>query len=218
MSEKIRRITDFYAMTHRLKNTLRAGWVHCGINDARIESVAEHIYGTQMLALAVASEYDLKLDLARVALLIAIHELGECIIGDLPATGALISREEKRRIELEAAMEILSPLGGAELIRDMYMEYHEQVTAEARYAYLVDKLECDLQCKYYEEQGSLHFDKINPTNHAMAERIAHFKSLGHTKISHMWIQNDIDNIFRGDPIFEPLAEFVMANDIFINPE
>lgn len=75
--------------------------------------------------------------------MLAIHELGETVIGDL--TQFQISREEKERIEHEAVHKILSGLIDGEQIERIFLEFDAHKTAEAKFAYMCDKLECDLQ-------------------------------------------------------------------------
>ncbi len=58
-----------------------------------------------MLAIAMKSEYQYDIDMQKVIFMLAIHELGETVIGDL--TQFQISREEKERIEHEAVRKIL---------------------------------------------------------------------------------------------------------------
>ena len=45
-------VVNFYILCNRLKNIIRTGWINWNVNKERLESVAEHIYSTQMLALA----------------------------------------------------------------------------------------------------------------------------------------------------------------------
>ena len=46
-------IIDFYMITNVLKHKIRTGWEELGISSERLESVAEHIYGCLMLAIAI---------------------------------------------------------------------------------------------------------------------------------------------------------------------
>ncbi len=50
-------IIDFYITANKLKNVIRSGWKEVEIKADRIESVAEHVYGTLILALTIESEY-----------------------------------------------------------------------------------------------------------------------------------------------------------------
>ena len=43
-------VIKYYVLCNRLKNIIRKGWLDWNINRDRIESVAEHVYGTLMLA------------------------------------------------------------------------------------------------------------------------------------------------------------------------
>jgi len=189
MTDKIKRVCDFYAITHRLKNELRIGWKMWAVNPDRYESVAEHIYGCQMLAFAIISEFELELDAARVAMLLALHELGECIIGDLPATGCPVSVSEKSEMEKAAVQKILGGLYNSGQLLDLFMEFEEKKTPEARFAYLIDKMECDFQCKYHEEKGFSAFADI-------------------------WIANHVEKHFKSDKTFTKIAQYIIANKVF----
>ena len=95
--EKI--VVDFYVLCYKLKNTIRTGWKDWNVKRDRLESVAEHIYGAQMIALGMYSEYDYEINIWKVILMLAIHELEETIIGDL--TQFQISREEKEKWDMQ---------------------------------------------------------------------------------------------------------------------
>ena len=73
-------VIEFYVLCNRLKNVVRTGWIKWGVNKERVESIAEHIYGTQMLAIAMYSEYNYDLDLKKVLFMLACHELEEILI------------------------------------------------------------------------------------------------------------------------------------------
>ena len=150
---KEQKITDFYVLCNKLKYVIRTGWKDWHVKKERLESVAEHIYGTQMLAIAMYSEFEeyKSLNLYRIILMLAVHELGEIDIGDL--TQFQISKEEKEKKEHAAVHKILSPLLSSEQIEGLFLEFDSHDTPEAMFAYQCDKLECDLQCKLYDEDG-----------------------------------------------------------------
>ena len=75
--KKTERVIEYYVICNRLKTLIRTGWKNWQVQGDRLESVAEHIYGTQMLAIAMYSEYGYDLDLKKVILMLAIHELEE---------------------------------------------------------------------------------------------------------------------------------------------
>ena len=91
--DKAKTVVEYYVLNNKLKNVIRTGWKNWGVNRDRIESVAEHIFGVQSLAIAMHSQYNYEVDLKKVLYMIAVHELEEILIGDL--TSWDISKEEK---------------------------------------------------------------------------------------------------------------------------
>lgn len=156
-------VVNFYVMCNKLKALVRKGWVDWSVHTDRRESVAEHIYSTIMLAVAMKSEYQYDIDIMKVAYMLAIHELGECLISDL--TQFQISKENKKIIEHMAVHDILSDLLDGKQIEEMYLEFDERKNKEAQFAHLCDKLECDLQSKLYGEDNlvDLAEQENNPT-------------------------------------------------------
>ena len=149
-------VINYYVLCNKLKNVIRTGWNDWKVNRDRIESVAEHIYGVQMLALAMKSEYQYDIDIMKVLYMLAIHELGETIIGDL--TQFQISKEEKEKMEHDAVHNILSSLIDGEQIEALFLEFDSHETPEAMFAYQCDKLECDIQSKLYDQEGCVDLE------------------------------------------------------------
>ena len=149
MMSKESNVVNFYVMCNKLKTLVREGWINWSVHAERRESVAEHIYSTIMLAIAMKSEYKYDIDIMKVAYMLGIHELGECLIKDL--TQFQISKENKKVIEHMAVHDILGDLLDGEQIETIWLEFDERKTPEAKFAHLCDKLECDLQSKIYGE-------------------------------------------------------------------
>lgn len=150
LEKKAENVITYYVLCNKLKDIVRTGWKDWNVTRDRIESVAEHIYGVQMLAIAMKSEYKYDIDLSKVIMMLAVHELEEIYIGDL--TQFQISREEKEKIGHEAVEKVLKSLLDKEEIEALILEFDERKTKEALFAYHCDKLECDLQCKIYDEE------------------------------------------------------------------
>ena len=148
---KEEKIINYYVLCNKLKNVIRTGWIDWRVQRDRLESIAEHIYGVQMLAIAMKSEYQYDIDIMKVIYMLAIHELGETVIGDL--TQFEISKKEKEKLEHEAVHNILSSLIDGEEIEKLFLEFDAHETPEAIFAYQCDKLECDIQCKLYDLEG-----------------------------------------------------------------
>ena len=203
------RVIDFYVLTNKLKNVIRTGWLNWHVNSDRVESVAEHVYGVQMLALAMYSEYKYELDIKKVIFMLAIHELEETIIGDL--TFKQISSEDKKIIGHEAVEKILSGLLSGEEIKKIIYEFDEGITEEAKFAYHCDKLECDLQCKLYDEAGCVRYeDQTHSDNHR--EDIMEALRTGTSTWSYHWLSYDRPK-YLDDDNFLSVLDYAIDNKI-----
>ena len=56
-------VINYWVLCNKLKNLIRKGWVDWHVTRERVESVAEHVYSVQMLAIAMKSEYKYDIDL-----------------------------------------------------------------------------------------------------------------------------------------------------------
>ena len=182
---KEQNVVNYYVLCNKLKDVVRTGWVDWKVQRERIESIAEHIFGVQMLAIAMKSEYEYDIDIMKVLYMLAIHELGESIIGDL--TQFQISKEEKEKIEHEAVHGILSSLLDGKQIEELFLEFDARETTEAKFAYQCDKLECDIQSKLYDQEGCV--DLAHQEGNATANNELVKKLLESGKSwSEMWIE------------------------------
>lgn len=206
---KEQNVINYYVICNRLKNVIRTGWKSWNIKRERIESVAEHIYGVQMLAIAMKSEYQYDVDIMKVIFMLAIHELGETIIGDL--TQFQISNNEKVNIEHEAVHKILDGLVDGNQIEELFLEFDSHNTKEAIFAYQCDKLECDLQCKLYDEEGCVDLNK-QEGNDIMNNSIVHELLNNGTSWSNMWLQYG-QLVYPYDENFKAVSNYAMNNKL-----
>lgn len=204
---KEEKVIKYYVLCNRLKNTIRTGWKEWHVKKERIESVAEHIYGVQMLAIAMKSEYSYDIDLEKVILMLAVHELGEITIGDL--TPFQITKAKKMKIEHEAVHNILKDLVDGDKIEELFLEFDDRKTPEAKFAYQCDKLECDLQAKLYGDAVDLDKQQDNKTFYD--ERV---QSLLHEYgvWSTMWLKF-YQKYGPYDENFMAVSEYAVNNDI-----
>lgn len=151
-------IIDFYMFTNILKNKLRTGWVEIEISKERKESIAEHIYGTLMLAIAIDSEYKLDIDMLKVLKMLSLHELEEILMPDYTIRSN-ITIEEKRKKGSICVEKIVSGLLKKDEIINLLDEFNERKSKEAKFCYMIDKIECDFQAKLYDLEGVMDFEK-----------------------------------------------------------
>ena len=161
---KEKNVLTFYALCNKLKDIVRTGWKDWGVNRFRVESIAEHIYGVQMLAIAMWSEYKYNINIEKVLTMIAVHEVEEIVIGDI--TCFQMSKDEKNKLGHKAVADIFKNLSNAEKIENLIYELDEQKTPEAKFAYYCDKLECDIQSKLYDEEHCVDLSNQENNNTA----------------------------------------------------
>ena len=125
---KEERILNYYMLCNKLKDIVRSGWKVWNIKRERVESIVEHIYGVQMLAIAMKSEYQYDINLEKVILMLAIHELGETVIGDLIQFE--IDSKSKEIIEHKAVHTILDGLIEGEKLEELFLEFDAKETNE----------------------------------------------------------------------------------------
>ena len=209
MDKKIKDIMSFYALCSKLKDTIRKGPLTWNANRKRIESVAEHIYGVQMLAISIYYQFGYKLDLNKVIYMLAIHELEEIEIGDLAFYET--TKEDKLEKGKNATDLIIKDLIGKEEISKLLDEYNERKTEEAIFAYHCDKLECDVQMKLYDQEGC--FDLNNQPNNPIIDLPSVRKVLdSESSISNAWIEFDRSK-FEDDPVFIEIINWLKDNNI-----
>lgn len=132
MEEKLENTLRFYVLATQLKYKVRSGWddTHWNISGKRRESIAEHIYGTCILAIALDSEFKTDLDLEKVIMMLVLHELGEVLIGDITPFDN-IPKEQKVEIEFKAIREVLGDLQKNKVYYDLLKEFDQKKTKEA---------------------------------------------------------------------------------------
>lgn len=206
---KAKNVIDFYVLCNKLKDVIRTGWKKWGVQRERVESIAEHVYGTQMLAIAMWSEYQYDVDLMKVLSMLAIHELEETKIGDL--TIFEIDKKTKNEIGHKAIEEILANLVNGETIKQLILEFDERKTPEARFAYYCDKLEADLQCKLYDQQNCV--DITNPLdNEAQKDEYVKQKLKEEKSWSSMWLKFGQEH-YNYDDNFKSVSDYALKHKI-----
>ena len=154
---KYKEIFRFYRKTFKLKNKIRSGWdsKHWNVKALRVENVSEHVVGAIALAMAMKYEFGYNINIDEVVKTLAIHEIGEAIIGDItPFDG--VSAEDKKEIEHRAMRDVLGNLSDNDLLLNLLFNFDNKSFNENIFAYFCDKLEADLQSKIYQDSEVHH--------------------------------------------------------------
>ena len=207
--DKEENVIKYYVLCNKLKNVIRTGWKDWNVEKKRIESVAEHIFGVQMLAIAMKSEYQYNIDIYKVIYMLAVHELEEIYIGDL--TQFEVSREEKKKIGHKAVSEVLACLIDRREIESIIMEFDDRKTNEAKFAFQCDKLECDLQCRLYDEENCVDLNKQEFNTTFKDPRVQRFLKNG-MSWSEMWLKFGQES-YDYDKNFTKVSNYVINHNI-----
>lgn len=145
MPGDLRAVFDFIAFSARLREVER----HNNATADRKESVAEHSWHLAMVSWLLHQQFEREfghaLELERMLKMCLMHDLVEIEAGDPSAWATQHSAEhthDKARIEEEVAQRRFTPLPGplgTEFL-DLWHEYEEGVTPEARLVRGVDRL------------------------------------------------------------------------------
>ena len=209
----------YYLLTTELTRRIRTGWDkdHWDIQTPRLESIAEHVYAVIMLAISIQANFKLKVNLERVILMIAIHEIGEVLIGDItPFDG--ITRGEKERMEHEAMYKVLDGLTTREELYSMLLEFDKHQTSDSMFAYYCDKLQANIQSKWYQDNG-FHKELSNQESNVAfkSEKCQNITKNGAKTAFDVWYASDIA-LFNDDPVFTGFMNWIKNNDLSKLPE
>jgi putative hydrolase of HD superfamily len=144
-------LASYYRLM-RLKRLYRQGWLKRGLPAELCESVAEHSFGTALLALLVLGKGAGGVDGTRAALLALVHELGESYAGDItPVDG--VSREDKLALERAAILRALEGHPDVGWFLGLWEEFESGSSPEARFVRELDRLEMGLQAALHDAEG-----------------------------------------------------------------
>jgi putative hydrolase of HD superfamily len=150
--EKACQIIRLYSEISKLKKLYRQGWLENGVSEKDCESVADHSFLTAFLGYLIANECRPDLNPLKVMELCMVHDLSEVHAGDITPRQKM-SEEEKFQKNYEGIKKIFSKLPNGEKYVELWLEFEEQKSPEAKFAKEVDKLEMALQAFLYEKMG-----------------------------------------------------------------
>jgi putative hydrolase of HD superfamily len=147
----------------RLKTVPRMGWLLRGVRD--VESVAAHSFGVAFIAMLLADRAEARgmpVNVERVLRMALLHDLPEVRTGDLPNTikqyfesSALKTADER------IATEILTKLGApGKKYLEVWLDYEDRASLEARLVKAADKLDLLLQAYEYEKGGARNLQEF----------------------------------------------------------
>lgn len=146
-----------YRMICVLKKKVRQGWNEWHVNVPSREVVAEHIFGTEPLACLMYVEGNEKINIEKVIGMLSLHETEEVLLPDYtPHDG--MPADVWAKLSEEAIKAVLGDLCSGDFMISLIKEFDKKETAEGKFAYLCDKMECNLQIKKYSDAGACTID------------------------------------------------------------
>ena len=209
MQKRLESTMRFYLLATQLKYKVRSGWdeTHWNVSKERIESIAEHIYGTCILALSIDSEFETNLDIGKVIKMLVLHELGEVVIGDITPFDN-ITPKEKTKKEHAAIKEILGGLIKKEEYFALLLEFDEKKTKEAIFAYHYDKLDADIQAKVYQDMGCQNSLDMQENNVVFkSKKVQQMVQDGAKTVFDIWYEWD-KSLYADDEKFSALLDYI----------
>lgn len=137
----IDKVIRFIKEIENLKSVTRTAWTKTG----RRESTAEHSWRLAMLLMVLSDDFK-DLDIDKAIKMSLVHDLGELYDGDISAK-LQNDNDNKAEMEEKAMRRMLTilPDGISEKIYDLWKEYNECCTKEAKLVKAMDKLETIVQ-------------------------------------------------------------------------
>lgn len=138
------------------------------IHDSRLENDAEHSWHLAMMALILHTKSNSEVDLLKVIKMLLIHDIVEIDAGDTFAYDA-VGYADKEERELKAAQRLFGilPAEQAQELMELWREFEEKETAEAKFASSLDRLQPLIH--NYSNQGH-SWQKYNITSEQVIKR------------------------------------------------
>jgi len=146
----------------RLKRLDRTGWVLRGFANGT-ESVAAHSFGVGVAAMLLADELRAQgvlIDVEKVLRIALLHDWAEARVGDMPRTATLyFGAEARKQAETAAFRDLTESLNSAEYA-NLYHEYEERNTLEARLVKAADVIDLLVEALALERAGGRGLDEF----------------------------------------------------------
>ena len=136
LDQQMRFVTEAGLLKRVLRQTMLT-------DPARRENSAEHSWHLAVMALALAEYAPPGTDLGRVIAMVLVHDLVEIDAGDLFAYAGPDQQQRQEAAERAAADRLfaLLPAGQAAGTRELWDEFEERRSPEARFARALDRLQ-----------------------------------------------------------------------------
>ena len=124
--------------------------------EGSTENDAMHIFKLSFLVMLITPYLKSEVDYTKMLEMALVHDIAEGKVGDYTAANQIANpaiKEEKKYKEAQAIKELKKQLPAPlnKKIYDLYQEYEEKETLEAKIVSALDKLEANLQANQYKD-------------------------------------------------------------------
>lgn len=153
------KLSELLERLNNLKRIPRTGWLFCNVPLKDVEDVAQHTFEVATITLLLMDELErskVKLDRQRALSMAILHDWAEASVADFPYTALkyLGSKDVKKRMERGALKDLLHGLPNREKYSELWQEYSEKRTLEAKLVHAADYLSMMVQAIKYGERGN----------------------------------------------------------------
>jgi putative hydrolase of HD superfamily len=141
----------------RLKTVFRRSYI---TDASRRENSAEHSWHVALMTMFLAEHCQEEIDLLHVLKMLLIHDIVEIDAGDTGVYDSVgnLDKEDREKRAAERIFSLL-PSSQAQEVRELWREFEERKTPEAKFARAVDRL-MPLLLNYYTQGKTWHKDGI----------------------------------------------------------
>ncbi len=145
MRDQLIKTLKLLTLAEKLKCELRNSW----LSNGQQESVAEHSWRLAFMVCLFAPYLAQPVNIEKSLKIALIHDLAEAETGDIPMFNCQdpVSKQQKLINEQKVMIKIKSLLNNAigQEIYDLWLEYEEKQTYEAKFVNALDKIEAHIQ-------------------------------------------------------------------------
>jgi putative hydrolase of HD superfamily len=174
--ERAKNLLTFLHEAEKLKCEVRHGWTSTG----RQESVADHSWRLSLMVMLSFHCLDRPIDLEKALKMAIVHDIVEIITGDVPyflareGSDAKIAKKKEEEIAMQKMKTNLDKVFGNE-IYDLWKEYEENQTYEAKVVKALDKIEAQIQQNEAAPSTWLECERDDAVN-GLISKFTHFDS------------------------------------------
>jgi len=147
----------------RLKRLDRTGWTLRGLPNGT-ESVAAHSFGVGVTAMLLADELlcqGVAINVEKILRIALLHDWAEVRVGDMPRTAAVyFGSDVRKRAESAAFADIVNTVDETGLYRNLYDDYEQRESFEARLVKAADVLDLLVEALALERAGARGLDEF----------------------------------------------------------